>query len=88
MGRSVSKPKLLLLTRPGCHLCEEFREELEDAFPGRFELNERCVDDQPDWSSRFGREIPVLLDSKGQPVSRTRLDVAAVGLLLRRKKAA
>lgn len=84
----MGKLKLLLLTRPGCHLCEEFREALEAAFPGRFELNERCVDDQPDWSSRFGREIPVLLDSEGQPVCRTRLDVAAVGLLLRRKNTA
>ena len=66
---SSAKPQLLLLSRPGCHLCEEFREELEAAFPGRFNLREACIDDRPEWRERFGAKIPVLLDENGSVVS-------------------
>lgn len=66
MGSSTGRrPQLLLLSRPGCHLCEEFREALEAAFPGRFDLREVSVDVRPDWHSRFGAKIPVLLARDG-----------------------
>jgi len=68
------KPVLLLLSRPECHLCEEFREQLEQAFPGRFELRERCVDDDPEWRRRYGLKIPVLLDGQGRLLCATRFD--------------
>ena len=48
----ADKPALLLLTRPDCQLCEEFREALEQAFPGRFAVREACVDDDPEWPGR------------------------------------
>ena len=63
-----------LLTRPGCHLCEEFLDELEQAFGGRYTLTERCVDDRPDWRERFGSLIPVLLGADGSVVCTTRFD--------------
>lgn len=66
--------RLTLLSRPGCHLCEEFREELEAAFPGRFELHEACVDDRPDWKARYGTVIPVLLGPDGALLCATRFD--------------
>lgn len=65
---------LLLLTRPECQLCEEFRAELERAFPGRFEVREACVDDDPDWRRRYGLKIPVLLDEQGTLLCATRFD--------------
>lgn len=70
----MSKPALLLLGRPGCHLCEEFREALEAEFPGRFEVTEACVDDRPEWRERYGLKIPVLLDAEGRVVCATFFD--------------
>ena len=69
-----TKPTLLLLTRPDCGLCEEFRTELEQAFPGRYELREACVDDRPEWRARYGLKIPVLLDEQGALLCATRFD--------------
>ena len=69
-----NKRTLLLLTRPGCHLCEEFRDELEQAFPGRYQLREACVDDRPEWRERYGLKIPVLLDEQGELLCATRFD--------------
>jgi len=74
-----SKPRLLLLTRRGCELCEEFRGELERAFPGRFAVDEACVDDRPDWRQRYGLKIPVLLDEDGTLLCATKFDPAALG---------
>ena len=68
------RPVLRLLVRPGCDLCEEFRAELEHAFPGRFEVREACVDDSPDWQRRYGLKIPVLLDEQGTLLCATRFD--------------
>ncbi len=73
-----AKPALLLLTRPGCELCERFRGELEQAFPGRFEVREACVDDDPEWQRRYGLKVPVLLDGQGALLCATRFDPAAL----------
>jgi len=73
-----SKTRLLLLTRPDCELCAEFRAELEQHFPGRFEVREACVDDQPDWQRRYGLKIPVLLDEQGTLLCATRFDPDAL----------
>ena len=75
----TGRVRLLLLTRPDCHLCEEFRDELQAAFGGRFALSERCVDDRDDWRAAYGHEIPVLLAEDGSVVCRTRFDASAVG---------
>ncbi|MGH8442929.1 MAG: glutaredoxin family protein [Nevskiaceae bacterium] len=74
----LTKPVLLLLGRPGCHLCEEFRDELEQAFPGRFELREACVDDLAEWRERYGLKIPVLLDEQGTFLCATRFDAESL----------
>lgn len=70
----MSAARLLLLTRPDCHLCEELREELAAQFPGRIELAEACVDDRDEWRERFGTVIPVLLSPEGTVLAQTRLD--------------
>jgi hypothetical protein len=67
-----------LLGRPDCPLCAEFREALEQAFPGRFEVREACVDDDPGWQRRYGLKIPVLLDASGALLCATRFDPAAL----------
>jgi hypothetical protein len=57
---------LVLLGRPGCHLCEEFEEELRahPAYAG-VTLEQADVDSRDDWRASYGRRIPVLLDEQG-----------------------
>ena len=69
-----SKPRLLLLSRPDCHLCEEFRDDLLARFGTAVDLDEACVDDRPEWRERYGRDIPVLLTAAGAELCRHRLD--------------
>jgi hypothetical protein len=68
---------LILLSRPGCHLCEEFLDALQDAFP-QVAVAKACVDDDPDWRARYGSLIPVLLAPDGTELCRVRLDTAQV----------
>lgn len=62
MTSSAAAPDLLLLTRPGCHLCVEARAVLERI---RADLGvgwrEQSIEGDTDLTSRFGEEIPVLL---------------------------
>lgn len=77
------RPRLLLLSRPGCGLCAELVEDLEATFGAdAFRLDEADVDDRADWRERWGLLIPVLLDAGGRPLSVTRLDIAAVAAAL------
>ena len=82
MPPNASKPTFTLLTRPECHLCEAFREELEAAFPGRLSVTEADVDSRPEWQSKYGFQIPVLLDESGAVICAGRFDEEAVGLAL------
>jgi hypothetical protein len=70
----------LLLTRPECHLCEEFREALREAQP---EVAARTdvvdVDSRDDWRQRFGLRIPVLIDANGAVVSEGVFDPGKLG---------
>jgi hypothetical protein len=69
-----ARPVLRLLTRPGCHLCDEFHEALEQACPGRYEVTRDDVDSRADWRERFGARIPVLLDAEGRELCSVRFD--------------
>ncbi len=70
--------RFLLLTRPGCHLCEEFEEAFR-AHQGQaaYELEMACVDDRGEWRMRFGQRIPVLLDEAGNVRSEGHFDPQA-----------
>lgn len=75
--------RLLLLSRPECHLCERFAEELLSAFPAlRGQVEEADVDSRDDWRRRWGPKIPVLLDPQGQLLCAGELDREAVTELL------
>ncbi|WP_165797292.1 glutaredoxin family protein [Solimonas fluminis] len=66
---------LLLLSRPGCCLCDELEEDLLAEFgPGRFALERADVDSRPEWRQEYGLRIPVLLDASGRVLSEGRLD--------------
>ena len=72
-GRPLAPPALRLLTRPGCHLCEEMKARvapLVARLGGT--LAEEDVDADPVLAARFGLEIPVLLDADGRVVAKVR----------------
>ena len=47
--------------RPGCHLCDDMWQQLQELREERgFELNPVNVDDNPELQARFGKLIPVL----------------------------
>jgi glutaredoxin len=50
-----------LYTRPGCHLCEEAKREIEAAgCRDAYTLREIDVDSDPALKARYGWEIPVV----------------------------
>ena len=69
----AAPPGLRLLTRPGCHLCEEMKAKvapLVARLGGT--LAEVDVDADPALAERFGLEITVLLDAEGRVVAKLR----------------
>jgi hypothetical protein len=76
--------RLTLLTRPGCGLCEDFLEDLQQlgATASLPQLDIMDVDDDPALARRHGLDIPVLL-LDGAVVCRHRLDRGELLRLLR-----
>lgn len=77
-------PRLTLLTRPGCHLCDDARATVADvlgAFP-EVAFEERSIVGDADLEREYAEEIPVvLIDDRVHTiwrVDRARL-VAALG---------
>lgn len=67
-------PRFQLLSRPRCHLCEEMEELLHEVLPERgLRFTVHDVDSDPEWRTRFGEVVPVLLRN-GKPVAKIRLD--------------
>lgn len=71
-------PRFTLLTRPGCHLCEEFEAEVLAVFGGRIEIEPVQVDHHPVWRAEYGLQIPVLLDAAEQFVCAVTMDANAI----------
>ena len=72
---TTEPPRLLLLGRPDCGLCEEFEAELRGhtAFAG-LDLVHADVDSNADWQRRYGLRIPVLLDGWNEVICEARFD--------------
>jgi Glutaredoxin-like domain (DUF836) len=63
-----------LVTRGGCHLCDEMAGLLDDVLPAfGLSWSPREVDAEPDLKTRFSDVVPVLLRD-GLPVAKVRLD--------------
>ena len=74
-------PELVVYSRPGCHLCEQFIEDLMPLCRGRARIVVRNVDLDRDWREAYGLRIPVLCYGDRE-VSAVELDRAAVLELL------
>lgn len=52
--------RLILYSKPGCHLCEGLQEKLEQIRSLSFELEVRDITTREDWFSAYQYEVPVL----------------------------
>ncbi|NJP11987.1 MAG: glutaredoxin family protein [Leptolyngbyaceae cyanobacterium RU_5_1] len=52
--------RLILYSKPGCHLCEGLQEKLEQVQSLKFELEVRDITSREDWFQHYQYEIPVL----------------------------
>jgi hypothetical protein len=76
--------RLRLLSRPGCHLCEEMRREVDEILrdsPHAWEIVD--VDSDPALAAEFGEAIPILYVNE-RLFARTRMPPIAAALRLKR----
>lgn len=52
--------RLILYSKPGCHLCEGLQEKLEQIESLQFQLEVRDITDRDDWFQAYQYEVPVL----------------------------
>ena len=57
--------RLILYSKPGCHLCEGLQEKLRQIESLKFQLEVRDITDRDDWFQAYQYEVPVLF--KVQP---------------------
>ena len=53
-------PRLILYSKPGCHLCEGLQEKLAQITDLNFELEVRDITTREDWWTAYQYEVPVL----------------------------
>ncbi|WGV26918.1 glutaredoxin family protein [Halotia branconii] len=58
--------RLILYSKPGCHLCEGLQEKLEQIQNLNFELEVRDITTREDWLQAYQYEVPVLYLSNRQ----------------------
>jgi len=77
--------ELELMTRPGCHLCEEMKKALFEAAGGlEIRLREVDISRDSELESRYGNDIPVLFVN-GSKAFKHRATVQELRLRLRRE---
>ena len=72
---SCDRIKLVLYSKPGCHLCEGLQEKLEQMPTLQIDLEVRDITTRDDWFAAYQYEIPVLCrlqstDAGEQPLPR------------------
>lgn len=76
---------LELLTRPGCHLCEEMKQAIVEAARGLpIRLREVDISQEGGLESRYGNDIPVLFVN-GSKAFKHRATVEELRVRLRRE---
>lgn len=75
---------LTVLSRPGCHLCDELIDELEPLIAGRARLDVVDISEDEELLRRYCLEIPVL-KAGDEELSRYRLDPQRVAQYIARR---
>ncbi len=61
--------KLILYSKPGCHLCEGLQEKLAQVRGVSVDLEIRDITTRDDWFQAYQYEIPVLIWQRDRPNS-------------------
>ena len=84
--RSVPQARYELVTREGCHLCDEMALLLDEVLPSySLSWSPRDVDAEPDLRERFTDVVPVLLRD-GMPVAKLRVDRRSLERIVRGRR--
>ena len=59
--------RLILYSKPGCHLCEGLQGKLEQIESLKFQLEVRDITQRDDWFEAYQYEVPVLFRVQPQP---------------------
>lgn len=74
--------QVVLYTRPGCHLCDDVKDQLNLAASQlRFSVNEINIEDDPALRIRYGQDVPVVT-VQGQEAFRHHFDGVKLRALL------
>ena len=58
----MSKQRVVIFTRPGCHLCEEAKDNIRAAdCGGEYTLDERNIESDPELLDKYRDDVPVIL---------------------------
>ena len=75
-----------IYSRPGCHLCDEAKALLRSAAERfHFTLVERNVEENPEWESAYGHQVPVVFID-GRKAFKYRIRSAELEKLLARER--
>ncbi|RZO86735.1 MAG: hypothetical protein EVA65_00155 [Oceanococcus sp.] len=80
----MAQAQLILYSRPACTLCEHLEDQLHEHFAGRFQLDWRDVDRDPEARSLHAQRIPVLTTSAGEEICVGTFDAQSVARALER----
>jgi len=84
--RTTSPARYELVTRAGCHLCDEMAAVLDEVLPAHgLTWAPVDVDADPELRARYSEAVPVLLRDS-QPVAKVRVDPRALVRILRRHR--
>jgi len=61
--------RLILYSKPGCHLCEGLQEKLEQIQSFPLELEVRDITTRDDWFQSYQYEVPVLFLDRSQELT-------------------
>lgn len=70
--------RLILYSKPGCHLCAGLQEKLEQIRSPQFDLEIRDITTREDWFQQYQYEIPVLFLERQQRATDNRQLAAPV----------
>ena len=86
LRRSVPPAKYEMVTRAGCHLCDEMAALLGEVLPSfGLSYTERDVDADLELRKRFSDVVPVLLRD-GRPVAKVRVDRKTLEWIVRGRR--
>lgn len=67
--------RLILYSKPGCHLCEGLQEKLDRIKTIEFELEVRDITTREDWFQIYQYEVPVLCKCRNLDGSRQQISI-------------